>query len=399
MLPVAFRPMDDPTDPIATTSAQALPEPLKRAAQAMLLAIDATSAERSGVWTDLAFNRHAIELFRAQYELVAPYRTWCDHELGERGIDAQAVTRWQQVPALPIAAFKSHRVAGHTPALDVAEWHSSGTSGHRPSRHTLPDLALYEASLLASARLALVPRPDDELIAVQLAPSRAALPGSSLSHMLDLVRTCLCHDGGTWAGADGGVDVDGAWRRLQHAQAEGEPVLLLATSFALVHLLEQAEATPALRLPPGSRLMDTGGYKGRTREFARGELVYRVSERLGIEPALCENEYGMSELSSQAYLGTIAARLGRPLPGERAHPRAHWQPPWMRTRVVDPVTLNEVADGEHGLLVHHDLANAYSCAAIRSEDVGVRRGTSYALVGRAPGAELRGCSLRLEDVL
>ncbi|MCW2949897.1 MAG: putative acyl protein synthase/acyl-CoA reductase, partial [Thermoleophilia bacterium] len=61
-------------------------------------------------------------------------------------------------------------------------------------------------------------------------------------------------------------------------------------------------------------------------------------------------------------------------------------------------TLADVDDGEHGLLVFHDLANVWSCAAVRSEDLGVRRGTTFELVGRAPGAALKGCSLQLEDI-
>ena len=76
---------------------------------------------------------------------------------------------------------------------------------------------------------------------------------------------------------------------------------------------------------------------------------------------------------------------------------ARWLPSTMRVRVVDPESLVEVADGEEGLLVFHDVANVHSCAAIRTEDLGIRRGDSFELVGRAPGATLKGCSLRLED--
>jgi Fe2+ transport system protein FeoA len=68
-------------------------------------------------------------------------------------------------------------------------------------------------------------------------------------------------------------------------------------------------------------------------------------------------------------------------------------------RVVDPQTLEPVADGETGLIVHHDLANVWSCACIRTEDLGVRRGASFELVGRAPGAVVKGCSLQLADMV
>ena len=175
------------------------------------------------------------------------------------------------------------------------------------------------------------------------------------------------------------------------------PVLLLATSFALVMLFEAAEANgwDTIELPRGSRVVDTGGYKGRTRELTREALVAQIGAWLGVAPEWCENEYGMSELSSQCWLGNVAAATGHPLTD--GAPR--WMPPWLRVRVVDAVTLSEVADGEQGLLVFHDLANVWSCAAIRSEDLAIRRGDGFELVGRAPGAALKGCSLQLEDVV
>ena len=394
------------TEPAAGTDDQ---DPLASAAVAMLAAIRATAAERMTGWTDLAFNRHALELFRAQYECVPAYRAWCDHELSDRGsVSVTDVSRWQDVPALPIEAFKRLRVAPEAGAGDEPEaavWHSSGTTGANVSRHHLRSTELYEASLAASAFAALVPGPDDDrLVAVQLAASGADAPASSLSHMLDTIRLRICHDGGAWVSGDGVVDSDGAWARLARAAGAGEPVLLLATSIALALLFDATADGDAIALPAGSRVMDTGGAKGTSRTVNRAELVTLVGERLGVAAGMCENEYGMSELSSQAYLGTIARQLRRPLPGHQpgvsdGDGELRWQPPWFRTRVVDPATLREIADGETGLLVHHDLANAWSCAVVRSEDIGVRRGRSYELVGRAAGAALRGCSLQLQDVL
>jgi hypothetical protein len=341
-------------------------------------------------WTGDRFTELALQLAAAQYESVPIYRAWCDHALGSVRLDD--LDDWRDVPALPICAYKQARVAGH--AVDAATWTSSGTTGAATSTHILGSLAQYDASLLYGCRRALVPdgvRP----LCLQLAPNAAEAPQSSLSHMLDSARLELCVDGGTFVDASFKVDPRGAWSALDAAAGGDQPVLVLATSFALVQLLEATADEQPVRLPPGSRLMDTGGYKGRTRELTRGELLELVGERLGIEPAWCENEYGMSELSSQAWLGTIARSVGQPL----SDTAGRWQPPWFRTRVVDPLSLTEVANGDEGLLVHHDLANVWSCAAVRSEDWGRRLGDSYELLGRAPGAELRGCSLQLEDVL
>jgi hypothetical protein len=62
-------------------------------------------------------------------------------------------------------------------------------------------------------------------------------------------------------------------------------------------------------------------------------------------------------------------------------------------QIISPETGLEVADGETGLIRVFDLANVFSVMAIQTEDLGVRRGDGFELIGRAPLAEARGCSL------
>jgi hypothetical protein len=52
-----------------------------------------------------------------------------------------------------------------------------------------------------------------------------------------------------------------------------------------------------------------------------------------------------------------------------------------------------VNEGETGLIRVFDLANVFSVMAIQTEDLGIRRGAGFELVGRASFAEARGCSL------
>jgi hypothetical protein len=113
------------------------------------------------------------------------------------------------------------------------------------------------------------------------------------------------------------------------------------------------------------------------------------------------NEYGMTELLSQFYEpvfrvgGAARADLGSaPLENRR-----HVGPPWVRTRVLDPETLEPCAPGAPGLLCHLDLANAGSVAAVLTADLGVADEGGFRVLGRAPGAEPRGCSLALEELL
>jgi hypothetical protein len=62
-------------------------------------------------------------------------------------------------------------------------------------------------------------------------------------------------------------------------------------------------------------------------------------------------------------------------------------------QIISPETGNEVADGETGLIRVFDLANVFSVMAIQTEDLGIRRGDGFELIGRAALAESRGCSL------
>jgi hypothetical protein len=157
-----------------------------------------------------------------------------------------------------------------------------------------------------------------------------------------------------------------------------------------VHLVDYLAAKDLIfNLPAGSLIMETGGYKNRSRTLPKDELHALITERLGVplENIICE--YGMSELSSQAYDSEIYP------PASILHPRVFRFPPWARVQIISPETGREVAEGETGLIRVFDLANVFSVAAIQTEDLGVRRSDGFELVGRAQLAEPRGCSLMI----
>lgn len=139
--------------------------------------------------------------------------------------------------------------------------------------------------------------------------------------------------------------------------------------------------------------MDTGGFKGQSREVSREELLRLYGEVLAIPEAFCINEYGMTEMGSQFYDNTLRDRMQ-----ERSRVRFKEVPPWVRTRILDPATLDEVPPGEVGLLTHYDLANCGSVMAIETEDLGYEIEEGFQVLGRAPGAEARGCSLTIEEL-
>jgi hypothetical protein len=171
---------------------------------------------------------------------------------------------------------------------------------------------------------------------------------------------------------------------------------LLGTAFSFVHLLDHlVEKKLRFRLSPGSLAMETGGYKGRSRALPKTELHALITELLGIPAANIVCEYGMSELSSQAYDRNLSAF--NPQLSTLNSQRAFRFPPWARVQIISPETGREVAEDETGLLRVFDLANVFSVMAIQTEDLAIRRTGGFELIGRAEAAEPRGCSLMADS--
>jgi hypothetical protein len=231
--------------------------------------------------------------------------------------------------------------------------------------------------------------------AIILTPPARQAPRSSLVHMFEIVRRNLDWPESTFVGE---IAEYGSWtlhrdetlETLSDAARQDQPAILLGTAFSFVHLLDLlAEQNLRFELPAGSRVMETGGYKGRSRSVPKLELHSLITERLGIPASHIVSEYGMSELSSQAYDYEVRG-VRCQVSGED---RIFRFPPWARARVISPETNREVAEGETGLLQVFDLANVFSVMAIQTEDLAIRRGDGFELIGRAPAAEPRGCSL------
>ncbi len=338
------------------------------------------------------FDALALELFRIQFAANAPFRALCQ----ARGVSPDDVVDWRGIPAVPTDAFKEADLSCLAPDRRTAVFHSSGTTQQRPSRHFhgVESLALYEDSLKPWFHRHLLGKDAPGGIAaglrfVSLTPPAAAVPRSSLVHMLDVVARGSGDDDPLFAGR---IDADGSWsidadvvlEALASAETTGRPVLLLGTAFNFVHLVDLLSARGIRRrLPEGSRVMETGGYKGRSREIPKDELHALITAGLGLPSGRIVTEYGMSELSSQAY---------EAWDGERGA-RSFAFPPWARAVVVSPETGREVEEGGTGLLRIVDLANAWSVMAVQTGDLAVRRGAGFALLGRAAAMEPRGCSL------
>jgi hypothetical protein len=212
-----------------------------------------------------------------------------------------------------------------------------------------------------------------------LTPSPAEAPHSSLSAMF-----------GHWARQ---TDSGKFWVRREQYDFAGlretltglsAPIGLAGTAFSFVHLLEAWADLPPLALPTGSWLLETGGFKGRAREVAKPELYDQLAHALSIPTSAIWNEYGMCELSSQAYACGVDG--------------LHRTPSWARVLIWDPATGGEARAGTSGLVRWFDLANVDSVLAVQTLDVAVQHEEGFQLLGRLPCTEPRGCSLSADDL-
>jgi len=287
--------------------------------------------------------------------------------IGSLTQDAGPVRSLHDLPAVPVTLFKSLPVGLVDPEQAAVTFLTSGTTGGGRGAHRLRSTALYDHGAVAWARRVLPAWPG-RTANLLLDPHQH--PESSLSHMVDLFAPAS-----SWHLGPHGLDVPAF---VDAVRSSAEPVFVGATAFALAELLEEHAPPP---LPPGSTLMVTGGFKGRSRRLDEAGL--HAAAREVLQPAHLATEYGMTELSSQLW-GT---------PGQPYRP-----PPWLRVLAIDPFTEAPRAPGESGQLRLIDLCNLDGSVAIETMDHGVVHADgTLTLHGRLEGAPARGCSLTVEE--
>jgi hypothetical protein len=352
----------------------------------ILAAIAAYLDGRHRALDDAAFDALACDVFAHQFRWNAPYAAYAR----SLGVSASALPRTAaEIPAVPGAAFKDAALCTVAPAAAAIWFETSGTTQARSGRHYLESPRLYEAALLAGFDRAML-ADGARLRYAMLVPDPRERPHSSLGYMLATVARERGDGADGWYVHGDALDVGRLQADVARAHADGAGLCVATTAFALVALLDELAATGAtLALPPGSRVMETGGFKGRTRIVGRDELYARAAAAFAIDEAAIVAEYGMTELSSQYYDSA---------PSRASQRRLKIPPPWLRPMIVDTFG-KPLPDGIVGAIRHIDCANRSSVVAIDTEDLGVITPDGLLLLGREEGAALRGCSLDAEDLL
>ncbi len=335
--------------------------------------------------TEEAFNALALDLFAYQFENNRPVRRFSM----QRERTPRTTKTWRDIPAVPIDAFKDLPLSCCALDETARTFMTSGTTmgGVRGKSHH-PTLAVYDASMTKNFRHRFM-RHRDTIDMGILFPTEDAMPHSSLAHYLGLAVRHFGTANSHYMLQEDGIDFASLFAALERAEATGEPYALLGASFSFVHLMDEMRRVgKTVVLPAGSRILDTGGFKGQSRELGLDDFYIQHSACFGVPRTLCINMYGMTELSTQFYDW-----------GNETCPSVKSGPHWIRSRVINPLTGQDVPPGETGVLVHCDLAHFNIVSTILTEDAGVETESGFQLLGRADGTDAKGCSMAVEEFL
>lgn len=305
------------------------------------------------------FEDKALSVFEYQYAENLLYRQYCD----QLKRTPKNVQHLEEVPFLPISFFKTHEVkTGNWEAEKV--FMSSGTTGMQRSRHCVRDLDFYHriarhifedryGQLSSWEIMALLPsyleQGDSSLISMVDHFMKNAMPQSSY-HLSDLDSL------------------------TQSIESNDHQKLLIGVSYALLDLAESHQLHTEKLV-----VMETGGMKGRRKEMIRNELHEQI--RKGINVTEVHSEYGMTELTSQAYGSG----------GQFQFPK------WAMAMIRDTNDPMSYVTGEKaGGINIIDLANISTCAFIATQDLGRKYpdGT-FEVLGRFDNSDIRGCNLMI----
>lgn len=306
--------------------------------------------------TSKDFELLALEIYRYQYERNTVYNEFS--QLLSKTPDT--VKNLLEIPYLPIGFFKTHQVLSTKQPIKKI-FCSSGTTGKQTSKHHVSDLTIYENSFLKGFHEAFPDFENTSIIA--LLPTYIERDNSSLVYM---VNTLLEKSKGSRSGFYQTINDD----LIDFLQHDNTPKILIGVSFALWELAEKG-----IKLK-NTKVIETGGMKGKRKELVREELHEIL--KIGLHVSQIYSEYGMTELLSQAYLT-----------------EKHFKCPlWMKAIVrdiTDPLTVTNNGKGALNII---DFANLNSCSFIATDDLGeVLPSGEFNVKGRIDHSQVRGCNL------
>ncbi len=325
---------------------------------------------------DTAFNDLALREFEMQFMNVMPYREYCE----QKNKTPDTVSKWQEIPAVPSAAFKSHKLASFPLEKTVQTNITSGTTGRKNRGKVYRDKGSLALIIKANGMMTKEYLfPDIERIKILfLVPSPQIAPGMGMAIGMEEVRKQFGTDESAFLVTRTGLDVKSLLATIKQAEKTGEPLALIGATSALIYFLKECVREQlSFTLPPESRICDGGGYMGQFGECTKEEYFQLCSSVFGVDPEYCINVLGTAE-SSTNYFDNVLRNSRKYKETERYKEI----PPWTRTMAVDPETLVPIEDGVIGLLRHYDLTNRAMIFGVQTDNLGMTHEGGFEIIGR-----------------
>lgn len=314
------------------------------------------------IQSDDDFKKMTLHVFKHQFKNNKVYRSFCDL----LNVHYSDISEVEQIPFLPIQFFKTHEILS-AQAKPQEIFTSSGTTGSITSKHFVTDISVYEQSYRNGFQHFY--GNIEDYVVLALLPNYLERTGSSLIYMVDdLIKKSKNEESGFFL-----KNHQKLAEKLQFLDKNGQKVLLIGVSFALLDLIETYQFDLKNTI-----IMETGGMKGRRKELIRKELHGLLQDGFGVSEI--HSEYGMTELLSQGYSkgnGVFEC------------------PPWMKMLTRDTEdALTILPNGTSGGINVIDLANYNSCSFIATQDLGkVYNNGTFDIIGRFDNSDIRGCNL------
>jgi len=298
-----------------------------------------------------SFNNLALKAFNYQYENNSIYQAYCQY----LSKTPASVNRWQQIPFLPIDLFKSQKIiTGHWSPEKI--FLSSGTTGQIRSKHYVKDLNFYHNVSRCIFESTFGDLANFNLYAIL--PSYQQMGDSSLLSMVDHFIDC--------SGKPSGYFLES-----QKLPSASKKEMIFGVTYALLDgEIIHEDLSQCM-------IMDTGGMKGRKKEIVRNEVIELLKRKF--EQTDIWTEYGMTELTSQAYGKNGLLKF----------------PPWSKVLIRDINDPFWIKEEDHtGGINIIDLANIETCCFIETKDIGkIHENGHFEVLGRFDNSDIRGCSL------
>ena len=299
------------------------------------------------------------------------------------GINPETLQSTNDIPPIGLNVFKATTFFAGIKQTKIFQ--TSGTSGKGQGASCFDelDLSVMQTSIIENCRQHLF-QDDRKTRFLMLVPSPDEAPDIIMAYGMNHIAQKWGLAAPLFAVSHGQFLGKEAVGYIKQAIQDEVPLTIIGGSFGFVNFIDAISAKiPNLCLPKGSRLLDAGGFKGRSRELNRDDFITLTSSFFNVPQELCFNLYGLTELSSQFYSKAASAK-------QPAH--------WTKVRVCHPLTLHEVGLGEQGVAILYDLANISKPFVIFTDDIAINHGDGFELLGRASGSAPRGCSLALEEI-